>query len=81
MYSLVPVLCFYSVFLHFNYIIFVLIVLILFARIVRLRNNDTLIILMFILKSPISFYINKCKKKIVHFYENNIRISINKLMY
>lgn len=66
MYSLVPVLCFYSVFLHFNYIIFVLIVLIvliLFARIVRLRNNDTLIILVFIFKNPISFYINKCKKK------------------
>lgn len=63
MYSLVPVLCFYSVFLHFNYIIFVLIVLILFARIVRLRNNDTLIILVFIFKNPISFYINECKKK------------------
>lgn len=63
MYSLVPVLCFYSVFLHFNYIIFVLIVLILFARIVRVRNNDTLIILVFIFKNPISFYINKCKKK------------------
>lgn len=63
MYSLVPVLCFYSVFLHFNYIIFVLIVLILFARIVRLRKNDTLIILVFIFKNPISFYINKCKKK------------------
>lgn len=80
MYSLVPVLCFYSVFLHFNYIIFVLIVLILFARIVRLRNNDTLIILVFIFKNPISFYINECKK-IVRFYENNIRININKLMY
>lgn len=62
MYSLVPVLCFYSVFLHFNYIIFVLIVLILFARLVRLRNNDTLIILVFIFKNPISFYINECKK-------------------
>lgn len=61
MYSLVPVLCFYSVFLHFNYIIFVLIVLILFAQIVRLRNNDMLI-LVFILKSPFSFYFNKCKK-------------------
>lgn len=62
MYSLVFVFCFYSVFLYFNYIIFVLIVFILFVWIVRLCNNDMFIILVFIFKNLISFYINECKK-------------------
>lgn len=52
----------YNVLFYFNLIIFVLIVLTLFARTVRLCNRD-MIILVFILKSPISFYINECKKK------------------
>lgn len=70
----------YYVFFLFQVIIFVLIALILFARFVRLCNRDMLI-LVFISKSPISFFILMNVRKIVHLFKNNIRISINKLMY